>query len=154
MRPNQKQFIKTVGVYTVRMVRENQMSWDGESFRQPEHVARFVRQYFSDLDREHFLVILLSAVNKPVGVHVVSVGSLNQTLVCPREVFKTAIMGGAAKIIIVHNHPSGNTHPSAEDLTVTHQLRDCGKILDIGLTDSIIIAPDGDYWSAQENNQI
>jgi DNA repair protein RadC len=102
------------------------------------------------LDREAFVVLLLDQKNRVTGVHVVSVGSLNASLVHPREVFKTAILGNAAAVIVLHNHPSGDPTPSREDHEITHRLRLCGDTLGIPLLDHVVVAVDG-YRSFAES---
>ena len=97
-------------------------------------------------DREHFKVILLDSRNKVIGVNTVSIGTINSSLVHPREVYKPAILGNAVSIILVHNHPSGETEPSDADIEITNQLGKAGKILGIELLDHIIIGR-GKYLS-------
>ena len=101
------------------------------------------------LDREAFVVLLLDLKNRVTGVHVVSVGSLAASLVHPREVFKTAILGNAAAVLVVHNHPSGDPTPSREDREITTRLKASGELLGIPLIDHIVVAEDG-YRSFSE----
>jgi DNA repair protein RadC len=90
-------------------------------------------------DREHFLVIYLTSANKVIDIEEVAVGTLNETVVSPREIFKGAILANAASIILVHNHPSGSINPSKEDEDLTRHLARIGKMLNIPLRDHIII---------------
>jgi len=83
-----------------------------------------------------------------VGEEVVSIGTVNSTLVSPREVFKGAILNNAVRIILVHNHPGGNTEPSSEDEEVNGKLKEAGELLGIPMIDFVIIGEDGRYWSA------
>jgi DNA repair protein RadC len=91
------------------------------------------------LDREHFRVILLNTKNRVLGVETVSIGSLNSSLVHPREVFKSAVQRSAAGVILVHNHPSGDPTPSSEDIEITRRLSDAGRVIGIEVLDHIII---------------
>jgi DNA repair protein RadC len=93
--------------------------------------------------QEHFVVISLNGAHEVISPHIISKGTLNQSLVHPREVFSDAIAERAAAIICVHNHPSGNLVPSTEDETVTRQLAQAGNILGIPLLDHIIISKKG-----------
>ncbi len=104
----------------------------------PMDVMDLVRemQFF---DREHFRVVHLSTKNHVLGYDQVSVGSLNSSIVHPREVFKKAIEKSAASVILVHNHPSGDPEPSKEDIRVTRRLVDAGKLLGIEVLDHVII---------------
>jgi DNA repair protein RadC len=92
-----------------------------------------------DPEKEHFWTILLNSRNKVKSVTLVSVGILDASLVHPREVFRAAVVAGAAAIVICHNHPSGMTEPSAEDLRITRQLIQAGQILGINVLDHVII---------------
>lgn len=108
--------------------------------RSPADVARRMIPRLSDSHTESFVVLLLDSNNGLQGEVSISRGTLNASLVHPREVFKAAIDHLAASIIVVHNHPSGNPEPSAEDIEVTRQLADAGRLLGIPLHDHIIIA--------------
>jgi DNA repair protein RadC len=88
----------------------------------------------------------LDAKNKPLGFHVVSVGSLTSSVVHPREVYKIAILGNAAAIILLHNHPSGDPTPSGEDLSITTRLHQVGDVLGIRVLDHVVVG-DGRYVS-------
>jgi len=90
-------------------------------------------------DREHFLVVHLSTKNTVNGVETVSVGTLNKTLIHPREIFKGAILNNAARVVLVHNHPSGDPEPSLEDINLTRKLVDAGNILSIPVVDHIMV---------------
>lgn len=98
--------------------------------------------------KEHFVIFYLDSRNKEVGreeikKEIISVGSLNANLVHPREVFEPAVRNLAAHIILAHNHPSGDTEPSEDDLAITKRLVEAGKILGIEVVDHIIVARDG-----------
>ena len=99
--------------------------------------------------KEHFAVLFLDSRNQEIRREIISVGTLNANLVHPREVFESAIAHSAAHIIVAHNHPSGDTEPSPEDLAVTKKLADAGKILGIEIADHVIVAPSG-YVSFRE----
>ena len=90
--------------------------------------------------KEHFVVLYLNARNQLIHKETVSIGTLNASLIHPREVFKPAIDNLAASIIIAHNHPSGSAEPSEDDLEITKRLKDAGKILGIEIVDHVIIA--------------
>ena len=103
--------------------------------------------------REHFLIVLLSTKNHVLGIPTISIGSLNASIVHPREVFRTAINYAAAAVILVHNHPSGDPTPSTEDIALTRKLVDVGKILEIHELDHLIIG-DNKYVSFKEKGII
>lgn len=109
---------------------------------QPEDVAYYYIPRFRGENTEIFRVLLLNSSNHIFREIVVSRGSLNASIVHPREVFKTAITESAASIILLHNHPSGNPEPSKEDIQVTRDLVQAGEIIGIKVYDHIIIAGD------------
>jgi DNA repair protein RadC len=115
----------------------------------PEDVADLVMEEMRDLDREHFRIMLLSTRNNVLAICPVSVGSLNSSIVHPRECFKEAIRRNANTIILLHNHPSGDPAPSKEDLDITRRLAEGGKILGIDVLDHVIIG-DKKYVSLKE----
>lgn len=93
--------------------------------------------------REHFVVILLNARHEVERVETISIGSLNASIVHPREVFLPAIKESAASIVLVHNHPSGDAEPTEEDISITKRLIECGDLLGIGVLDHVIVAARG-----------
>ncbi len=103
-------------------------------------VARLMGPEMQALDREHFKILLLDTKNHVVQVYTVSVGSLNASVVHPRECFRPAIAAQAASIILVHNHPSGDVEPSKEDKSLTRRLVAAGDIIGIKVLDHVIIA--------------
>lgn len=113
---------------------------DQPVFRTPEDVAKRFFAKFRDVKHEEFWSVLLSTSNRLVSERRVTSGTLNTSLVHPRECFRPAIKESAASVIFLHNHPSGNPEPSAEDIAVTKQLVESGKILGIPVHDHIIIA--------------
>lgn len=111
--------------------------------RSPDDVARFMIPKMRHLSNEEFVVLVLDAQNGLREEVKLTSGTLNASLVHPREVFKAAIDHRAAAIIVVHNHPSGNLEPSREDIEITHQLVEAGKIIGIPLHDHLIVATNG-----------
>lgn len=105
----------------------------------PAEVADLMQPQMRYLDREHFKAILLNRKNHVLSIETISIGTLTSSLVHPREVFKPAIKRSAASIILVHNHPSGDPQPSAEDISITKRLCECGQLMGIEVLDHIII---------------
>lgn len=119
------------------------------TIRSPGDAASLLMENMRSLDKEHFKIILLNTKNHVLGVELISVGSLNSSIVHPREIFKSAIRRSAAAIILAHNHPSGDPSPSREDEEVTRRLREAGKILGIEVVDHVILG-DNRYFSFRE----
>ncbi len=103
--------------------------------------------------KEHFLVLCLNARRQLLRLETVSIGTLSASLVHPREVFSPAISNGAAAIVAVHNHPSGDTSPSAEDREATHRLQRAGELLGIPLADHVIVS-EASFFSFRESGLI
>jgi DNA repair protein RadC len=101
--------------------------------------------------KEHFCVFLLNTRNKILGKDIVSVGTLNASLIHPRECFRAAVVSSACSVIVAHNHPGGSLEPSAEDLSVTKRLSDCGRLVGIELLDHVIVTAAG-HMSFRERN--
>ncbi len=104
----------------------------------------------SDKLQEHFYCVYLDTKNKIIKDKLLFIGTINQSLVHPREVFKEAYLLSASSIICVHNHPSGNVNPSNNDIVITKQLREVGLLLGINVLDHIIIGKDK-YYSFNDN---
>ena len=108
----------------------------------PEDVADYAASRLKYENREHFCTILLNVKNHILSWETISIGSATASVVHPREVFKPAIIKGAVSIILVHNHPSGDTSPSKEDIEVTARMVQVGKVMDIPVLDHIIVGGD------------
>lgn len=125
---------------------------DKETFNSPKVVADFLRRYVGREEKEHFIILYLDTRNKLI-IDKVSVGTLNASLVHPREIFKNAIKANAAQIIIAHNHPSGNPEPSPEDIALTRRLDEAARIIGIELLDHVIVTSSG-FTSLKERELI
>lgn len=133
--------------YKVMLVRDNKKTETETKFiNSPDDVNKIIQSYLNGVDREHFVIVLLNRKNGIIGINTVSVGDLSSSIVHPREVFKPAIVAGAASIILAHNHPSGDPKPSLVDVRVTKRIKEAGDILGIEVLDHIIIG-DGCYES-------
>lgn len=125
----------------------------GISISNASDVARLVRSQ-SDMDKEFFMVLGLSTKNTVVYKEIVSMGTLNSTLVHPREIFKKAILNSCNAIILAHNHPSGDLEPSSEDDVVTKEISVAGKYLGITLLDHVIVGPVSGFYSFSNSGRL
>ena len=123
-----------------------------EALSSPQKINALCRD-MAQMAQESFVVLTLDTKHKMIARHMVTLGLLDASLVHPREVFRRAIEDGASAIVIVHNHPSGDPKPSAEDLQTTKRLIDAGKIIDIHVLDHVIIGRP-DFVSLRENGMI
>jgi DNA repair protein RadC len=123
------------------------------SFRCSEEVANYYIPLLKDLKKEQFRVILLDIKNKVIKEVLISQGSLTSSIVHPREVIKPAVKESAASVIFIHNHPSGDPEPSADDMEITNRLCKSCRIMGIGVLDHIIVA-EGGYFSFKQKKLI
>ena len=140
-------------IFKIKLVREKfdiDCSYDTK-ISCPSDVVDVVRKFIENFnDREVFVLICLSTKNDIAGLNLVSMGSINSSLVHPREVFKPAILSNASRVIVAHNHPSGDTEPSKEDVEVTKRLYKAGELLGIEVLDHLIVGED--YCSMKSEN--
>ena len=120
-----------------------------DRFTTPRQVFDYFHYEFRDSRKEYFLILLLDGKNRIIRRVQISEGSLNQSIVHPREVFSPAVKETAAAIILVHNHPTGDPAPSSEDIAITRRLKEAGEIMGIKVLDHIIVG-DGEYVSFVE----
>lgn len=143
-----------VPLVRLTMVREGQRLYKKRKFfASSKDAYNFFTPLLKNADREEFWTAALDARNRPIAVNRTSVGSLSQSLIHPREVFKFAFLANAAGIILCHNHPSGNPAPSPEDHEVTRRLSACSEIFALPLTDHIILGH-GDYYSYSDQGRL
>ncbi|MFR7476165.1 RadC family protein [Frisingicoccus sp.] len=112
------------------------------SFSSPASIARYYMAEFRSYRQEHLMMMLLDSKNHLVGERLISKGTINASMAEPRDIFGEALRAGAFSIILIHNHPSGDTTPSTADLTVTKRIGEAGELLGIRLLDHIIVAGD------------
>lgn len=142
--------------YSVRLVEEKEVNYDiiDVSINSPASVANIAEHIFKlkESTQEQFCILTLDTKNKINGAFMVTQGILNASVVHAREVYQRAILNNAFGVILVHNHPSGDTTPSQEDKKITHRLVDAGELLGIKVIDHIIVGDD--YFSFKEKRLI
>lgn len=138
-------------LYSIKLVKAKKVKYEPQgSLTSPSLVAKAARSFYESPDREILSVLLLDTKNRIIGANIISVGTLTESPVHPREVFKPAILANAASVILVHNHPSGDPSPSYEDIQITLRLREAGKLLGIQVLDHIILGEEN-YASLLES---
>ena len=130
-------------MYVAELTKRRYRGKQPRVIRGPDDVVALVGKKLRKEQREHFLVVLLNARHEVTGIETISIGSLNASIVHPREVFRPAMIATAASVVLVHNHPSGDAEPSEEDLSITKRLVECGELLGIGVLDHVIVASRG-----------
>lgn len=128
-----------IKVVNVRLVKEPSL-YSTKEVTSPEAVMEVVASELKNYDREVFAILNLKTNGKLINLHICSIGTLDATMVNPREAFKAIILSNAASFICVHNHPSGNCEPSQDDIAVTERMVKCGELMGIKMLDHIIIA--------------
>ncbi len=141
-----------IPIYRVALVRDGSQKVDDKQMRSPWMAAHLFRQYLGDVDREHFCVMMLNTKLRVIGIHTVSIGSIDATIAMPREVFKPAILSNAASVILCHNHPSGETDPSRDDISLTARLAEAGSLLGIKVHDHVIIGDGTQFYAFSESS--
>ena len=139
--------------YVVSTVRKTRRWRNAREIKSPKAAFDLVRPLVKDADRERFYAVYLNTRNHLLGVELVSVGSVNASIVLLREVFKGAIALSASSILVVHNHPSGDSVPSKDDLAISRRLFEAGELLGISLLDHVIVGA-GEYRSLKEEGQL
>ena len=143
--------MKRINIVKCQMVKEKSMAYDFKTISKPLDASKVVKAYIGNSDRENFVIVCLDTRNNITAIHTVSIGTINESSVHAREVFKIAILANSAYIIISHNHPSGDLTPSSADKKVTKYIVDAGNILGIQVLDHIIIGDEEEYLSFKES---
>lgn len=133
---------KRVNIVSLKLVKENSFLYPERNVKSPEDAYMLLKQFLVDIDREHFIVVCLDTKNQPTAINICHIGSLNASIVHPREVLKPAILSNSASIIVAHNHPSNDPTPSREDIEVTKRLVEAGKIIGIDVLDHLVVCAD------------
>ena len=136
-----------------KRMQKNIPSLSNVSFTSPEVIHNYYKSFLGNHKQEHFYVVYLNSAKKIICDKLLFVGTINQSLVHPREVFKEAYLNDAVAIICIHNHPSGNVLPSREDLNLTARLAELARLFNIQLLDHIIIGSEK-YYSFYENGDL
>ena len=136
----------------IRMVEQPPL-YSKEPMNNPDAAIRVMNEFLSQMDRELFCIVNLQADLTPINMNIVSVGSLNEALINPREIFKSAILSNAHSMMLIHNHPSGNLTPSTSDIQTTARMQELGELIGISLVDHIITGRNGNYYSFRDKGE-
>lgn len=136
----------------LKLIKEKNEGYVVNKINSPEDTFEIANAFLNNADRENLIALFLDTKNNVIGIHTISIGTLNASLVHPREVFKAAIIANSAKMILVHNHPSGDPYPSKEDIKTTTKIVEAGDLLEIKVIDHVIIG--NTYISLKEEGVI
>lgn len=148
--------MKEITRYTVKLVKEECKRYEVENpVRSVTSAVNLLNKVFNfeDLPTEMLVIVALDVKKKVIGTFVISQGTIDMTLVSPREIFQKALLVNAHSIIVAHNHPSGDPAPSKQDIAFTKDLIQAGKIMEMQICDSIILGHDS-YYSFLEDGLI
>ncbi|WP_105618634.1 JAB domain-containing protein [Vallitalea okinawensis] len=135
-------------VEVVKLVRESSFLYEPRKISSPQDGLKLIGEFLTDLYREAVLVVSLDTKNQPITINICSIGSINSSIIHPREVFKAAILSNAVSIIIGHYHPTNCTMPSLEDKEVMNRIKEVGEIIGIPLLDHIIIESNSNSYTS------
>lgn len=142
--------LQKINVVSIQLVKEKSLAYGLKQINSPMDAAEIAGEFLAGADREHFIIFCLDTKNNINALNTVSIGTLNSSIVHPREVYKAAILANSNTIILCHNHPSGDPSASREDLEVTKRLVEAGNILGIEVIDHVVLGDNGKYVSFKE----
>lgn len=133
------------------LVKEKGVNYDAGKLNSPEDIVLMMRKllHVEQMAEEHCYMIAMNSSCKVLGVFFISKGTVNVSLVTPRELYIRALLAGAVQIVLCHNHPSGNAIPSEQDIVITQKIKEAGEMININLADHIIIGSNS-YLSFKE----
>jgi DNA repair protein RadC len=141
--------------YGIRLVQDSQIYYEHKRLVGAKMVYELLKTIgLHEQAQEEFHAFYLDTKNHVIGMEMISRGTLNATLIHPREVFKGALLANAHSLILAHNHPSGDVEPSSADKTVTTMLIDAGKLLEVRVLDHVIIGSKGGFFSFSESSML
>lgn len=137
------------------LVKDKAVNYKAEKLNAPDKIAKMMREllHMGKMAEEYCYMIALSSACRILGIFFISKGTVNATLITPRELYIWALLAGAVHVILCHNHPSGNVMPSDEDIEVTNRVKKAGDLVEVKLVDHIIIAGDS-YYSFKEDDRL
>lgn len=144
---------ENIQIVSLKMVKDKKIKGFSEIINSPAKARDLFKKFIGEADREYLVGMYLDTKNQITALHIISIGSLNSSIIHPREVFKVGILSNSASVILSHNHPSTVCNPSKEDLQVSKRIKEAGEILGIELLDHIIVGGDN-YYSLKENGLI
>ncbi len=135
----------------IMLVKEKGVNYDAGKLNNPEDIVLMIRRllHVEQMAEEHCYMIAMNSSCKVLGVFFISKGTVNVSLVTPRELYIRALLAGAVQIVLCHNHPSGNAIPSEQDIAITQKIKEAGEMININLADHIIIG-NNSYLSFKE----
>jgi DNA repair protein RadC len=145
----------SIPCYSIKLVKESVVIYDHKRINGARMVSDLLMGIgLHEKACEEFYALYLNTKNEVIGIQMISRGTLNASLVHPREVFKGALLANASCLILAHNHPSGDPQPSSADKIVTESLVSAGKLLDVNILDHVIVGSTGEFFSFRDSSLI
>lgn len=137
------------------LIKDKAVNYKAEKMNAPDKIAKMMREllHMGKMEEEYCYMIALSNVCRILWIFFIYKGTVNATLITPRELYNRALLAGVVQVILCHNHPSGNVMPSDEDIKVTNRVKQAGDLVEVKLVDHIIIAGDS-YYGFKEDDRI
>jgi len=139
-----------IDIVKIKMVKDGSIPYGQRQITGPQHLADLGLKLLKNADREMFVLICLNVKNYVNCIHIISIGTLSESIVSGREVLKTVLLSNSASVAFIHNHPSGIPEPSNADIEVTKKLAECAAVFDIRVLDHVIVADGAEYVSLSE----
>lgn len=130
---------KRIDVVSLKLVKESSLLYEPRQCTSVASAYQLVRPFIEEKDREHLVVVGLNTKHEPLIINLVHIGTVNQSIAEPRDIFKPVLLSNSTRYIVAHNHPSGDTTPSTQDKLLTKKLKAAGELLGIELLDHLII---------------
>ena len=137
-------------IVKIQMVRDGSIEYGKKSISKPQELAELGLKFLKNADREMFVLICLNTKNYVNCINLVSIGTLDRSVISPKDVIKATLLSNASSIAFVHNHPSGDPQPSPEDISMTNTLGKCADLFQIRVLDHVVVVDDGQYLSFLE----
>lgn len=144
---------KRIDIVSLKLVKESSLLYEPRQCTSVASAYQLVRPFIEEKDREHLVVVGLNTKHEPLIINLVHIGTVNQSIAEPRDIFKPVLLSNSTRYIVAHNHPSGDTTPSTQDKLLTKKLKAAGELLGIELLDHLIIGGNC-YYSFKEEGQL
>lgn len=141
---------KRVNIVSLELVKESSLLYGPRQCTSVEAAYELVSPFIKNKDREYLLVIGLNTKNEPTVIHIAHIGTANQSIAVPRDILKPVLLSNGNRMIVSHNHPSGDATPSKQDKEFTKRLQEAGSLIGIELMDHLIVGPNDTYYSFKE----
>lgn len=141
-------------VYSLRLVKDRTVRFPVRECAEPSRAASLIKHLVADAPSEHMVIVFLDAKNMVTGTTIAVSGGSHGMLLAPRDLFRAAIAANAVGIVLGHNHPSGDTTPSVDDIVTTRRLVEAGRLIGIPVVDHVIVAMDAPSFSMHERDTV